>query len=121
MTSQIPVERMVSIMVQKIAPKHFDEIRPYIHLKYLKFREKLIKVFDKLDTIHAKLQELSEMVQYLDESIAEYMHQVRMFVIRLIVTFNQRSKSENSCQNLFAGYSTRSLPFISLQSIRLRF
>lgn len=28
--SQIPVDRMVGIMVQKVALKNFDEIRPYI-------------------------------------------------------------------------------------------
>lgn len=82
MTSQIPVERMVNIMVKKIAPNQFDEFRPYIQFVYLEFREKLFEVFGDHDTIHAKLQENSRVVQFRDESIADYMHRVRMLEIR---------------------------------------
>lgn len=39
-------------------------------------------MFGKPDTIHVKLQELSRVIQYRDESIADYMHRVRMLVIR---------------------------------------
>lgn len=60
-------------MVQKIAPKQFDESRPYIQYEYLEFQKKLFEVFGKPDKFHAKLKELSRVTQYRDDSIAYYM------------------------------------------------
>lgn len=80
LTSQITIDKMFRMMVQKVVPKHFDDIRPYIQYEYLQFRD-LFEVFREPDTINAKLQELSRVVQYGDETIAEYMHRVLMVVI----------------------------------------
>lgn len=44
--------------------------------------------------IHAKLLELSRVVQYLDETFAEYNNRVRFLMILVIATFHGRSKSE---------------------------
>lgn len=45
MTFQILFERLDGNIFQKIASKHFDEIRPYIQFENLEFQEKLFQVF----------------------------------------------------------------------------
>lgn len=45
MAAKIAQETKVKQLIQKIEPKHFDEIRPFIGLSYYQFREKLFEVF----------------------------------------------------------------------------
>lgn len=51
--SRISAFRMIDIVVQEIAPKHFEEIRFYIKYDYLEFSEKLFEVFSEPEEIHA--------------------------------------------------------------------
>lgn len=43
--------------IQKIKPKHFDEICPYIDLGYYQFRVKLSEVFQQANIAHARSSE----------------------------------------------------------------
>lgn len=43
--------------------KHFDYILPYIKYMYLELKENLLEMLREMDTINAKLQELTRVMQ----------------------------------------------------------
>ena len=79
---QVPPEAFVGFMLMKIVPKHLNEIKEYQNLDYLWFREKLVEVFEDPDLANAHLNALSNVLQNRDESISDYMHRVRLLVLK---------------------------------------
>ena len=67
-------------MMMKIFPKHLNEIKEYQNLNYLEFCEKLLEIFEEPDMATAYLGVLAAVAQ--DRSISEYMHQVRLLVLK---------------------------------------
>jgi len=80
--AQIPAQSMVGILCTNIAPRHFNEIRPYITLNYTGFRDKLVEIFTEPDLIQAYIQKLARVAQDRDEEILIYMNRVRLLVLR---------------------------------------
>ena len=79
---QIPPEAFVGYMLMKIVPRHLDEVKEYKNLDYLAFREKLLEVFEEPDLTTAYLNALASVAQEREESISEYMHRVRLLVLK---------------------------------------
>ena len=78
----VPPEAFVGFMLMKIVPKHFNEIKEYQNLDYLAFREKLLEVFEEPDMTTAYLNTLATVTQDREETISEYMHRVRLLVLK---------------------------------------
>ena len=66
----------------KIVPRHLNEIIQYRSLDYLPFRTKLIEVFKEPDLATTYLNALASLSQTRDKTILEYMHRVRLFVLK---------------------------------------
>ena len=79
---QIPPDTFVGFMLTKIVPRHLTEIKRFKDLDYLQFREKLIEVFQEPDLATVYLNALSNVAQERDESISDYMHRVRLLVLK---------------------------------------
>ena len=79
---QVPPEAFVGFMLMKIVPRHLNEIKHYQNLDYLEFREKLIEIFQEPDMATAYLNALSSVAQERDESISDFMHRVRLLVLK---------------------------------------
>jgi hypothetical protein len=109
LTAQTPADRMVGAMLQKISPKYFDEVRPYILFEYQEFREKLFEIFGEPDTIHAKLQELARINQRRDETISEYMNRVRLLVIKAHRTLAHEERERILVANFIRGLADKKL------------
>ncbi len=79
---QVPPEAFVGFMLIKIVPKHLNEINKYQNLDYLAFREKMLVVFEEHDMVTAYLNALAMVTQDREETISEYMHRVRLLVLK---------------------------------------
>ena len=79
---QVPPEDFVGFMLMKIVPKHLNEIKEYQNLDYLAFREKLLEVFEEPDMATAYLNAIATVTQDREEKISEYMHRVRLLVLK---------------------------------------
>ena len=79
---QVPPDAFVGFMLTKIMPKHLPEINRFSKLDYLDFREKLIEVFEEPDMATAYLNSLTNAFQERDETISDFMHRVRLLVLK---------------------------------------
>jgi hypothetical protein len=68
--------------MKKIVPKHLNEIKRFKDFDYLSFREKLIEVFEEPDLATVYLNALANVSQKRDEAISDYMHRVRLLVLK---------------------------------------
>jgi len=80
--AKVDSDSWVGLMVSKIDARNFEEIKPFIKLKYHRFREKLLEIFGEPDTVHASLQELSRTVQERDKEISTFMNWIRLLVLK---------------------------------------
>ena len=69
-------------MLIKIAPIPINEIKQYQSPDYLSFREKLVEVFEEPDLATAYPNALASLSPTRDESISDYMHRARLFVLK---------------------------------------
>ncbi len=90
--SQVPPEAFVKFMLMKIVPKHLNEIKEYQNLDYLAFREKLLEVFEEPDMATAYLGALAAVAQEREETISEYMHRVRLLVLKAHQTLDHTAR-----------------------------
>ena len=79
---QVPSEAFVGFMLIKIVPKHLNEIKEYKNLDYHAFREKLLEVFEEPDMATAYLKAIAALAQDREKTISEYMHRVRLLVLK---------------------------------------
>ena len=66
----------------KIVPRVLNEVKQYQLLGYFALREKLVEVFEEPDLATAYLNALASLSQMRDESISDYMHRARLFVLK---------------------------------------
>ena len=66
----------------QIVLPHLNEIKQYQSLDYLGFREKLVEVFEEPDLATAYLNALASLSETRDESISDYMHRARLFLLK---------------------------------------
>ena len=65
-----------------IVPKYLNKIKEFQNLDYLAFQEKLLEVFNEPDMATAYLNALATETQGRAETISEYMHRVRLLVLK---------------------------------------
>ena len=106
---QIPPEAFVGYMLMKIVPKHLDEVKEFKTLDYLAFREKLLEVFEEPDLTTAYLNALSNASQERDESISDYMHRVRLLVLKAHPNLEHRARERILVTSFLLGLHDRQL------------
>ena len=106
---QVPHEAFVGFMLMKIVPKHLNEIKEYQNLDYLAFREKLLEVFEEPDMATAYLGSLAAVAQDREETISEYMHRVRLLVLKAHPTFEHSARERILITSFMLGLYDRQL------------
>ena len=104
MAARSPPSSFVGEMLQRIHPKHFDEVRPHIGLKYFEFREKLFEIFEEPDLIFTWLQQLNRIHQDREETVSTYMDRVRRLVLKAY-----RKSSPEEQERMLVGHFTTGL------------
>ena len=90
--------------MMKIVLKHLNEIKEYQNLDFLEFREKLLEIIEEPDMATAYLGALAGVAQDREESIFEYMHHVRLLVLKAHPTLEHAARERilitSSCRTL---------------------
>ena len=73
---------MIPSLLMKIVPNHLNEIKEYQNLDYLVFQEKILGVIEEPDMETAYLNALATVTQDRENTISEYMHRVRLLVMK---------------------------------------
>ncbi len=106
---QVPPEAFVGFMLMKIVPKHLNEIKEYQNVDYLAFREKLLEVFEEPDMATAYLGALASVAQDREETISEYMHRVRLLVLKAHSTLEHTARERIFITSFMLGLHDRQL------------
>ena len=106
---QVPPEAFVGFMLMKIVPKHLNEIKEYQNLDYLAFCNKLLEVFEKPDMATAYLGALAALAQDREETISEYMHRVRLLVLKAHPTLDHTARERILITSFMLGLDDRQL------------
>ena len=115
---QIPPDTFVGFMMTKIVPRHLTEIKRFKDLDYLQFREKLVEVFEEPDLATVYLNALGNVAQERDESISDYMHRVRLLVLKAHPDLDSASRERILVTSFRMGLYDRQLA-ASLAVVRL--
>ena len=106
---QVSPEAFVGFMMMKIVTKHLNEIKEYQNLNYLEFREKLLEIFEEPDMATAYLGALAAVAQDREESISEYMHRVRLLVLKAHPTLEHAARERILISSFMLGLYDRQL------------
>ena len=106
---QVQPEAFVGFMMMKIVPKHLNKSKEYQNFDYLEFREKLLEVFEKPDMATAYLGALATVAQDREQTISEYMHRVRLLVLKAHPTFKDAARKRILITSFMLGLFDRQL------------
>ena len=106
---QVPPEAFVGFMLMKIVQKHLNEIKEYQNLDYLAFRENLLEVFEEPDMATAYLNALATVAQDREETISEYMHRVRLLVLKAHLNLEHSARERILVTSFMLGLHNKQL------------
>ena len=98
-----PPETFVGFMPMKIVPRHLNEIKLYLSMDNLAFREKLVEVFEEPDLATAYLNALAGLSQTRDEFIFDYIHRARLVLITAHPDLADASRKRNLITSFLLG------------------
>ena len=87
----------------KIVPRHLNEIKLYLSMDNLAFREKLVEVFEEPDLATAYLNALAGLSQTRDEFIFDYIHRARLVLITAHPDLADASRKRNLITSFLLG------------------